>query len=104
VSCYRLIEAEKAHHTVSRLARVLGVARAGYYAWSSRPASARTLADQALTEQIRQIHARSRETYGAHACTPNFGWVWTSGLVASGSPDSCVTRDCRACIAAGCAG
>jgi transposase InsO family protein len=65
MSCYRLIDAERAHHPVSRLARVLGVARAGYYAWSSRPASARTLADQALTEQIRQIHARSRETYGA---------------------------------------
>jgi putative transposase len=65
VSCYRLIDAERAHHPVSHLARVLGVARAGYYAWSSRPASARTLADQALTEQIRQIHARSRETYGA---------------------------------------
>jgi putative transposase len=65
VSCYRLIDQEKAHHTVSRLARVLGVARAGYYAWSSRPASARTLADRALTEQIRNIHARSRGTYGA---------------------------------------
>jgi putative transposase len=65
VSCYRLIDQEKAHHPVSRLARVLGVARAGYYAWSSRPASARTLADQALTDQIRQIHARSRGTYGA---------------------------------------
>jgi putative transposase len=65
VSCYRLIDQEKAHHGVSRLARVLGVARAGYYAWSSRPASVRTLADRALTEQIRQIHARSRGTYGA---------------------------------------
>ena len=65
MSCYRLIDQEKAHHTVSRLARVLGVARAGYYAWSSRPASARTLADRALTEQIRNIHARSRGTYGA---------------------------------------
>jgi len=65
VSCYRLIDQEKAHHTVSRLARVLGVARAGYYAWTSRPASARMLADQALTDQIRQIHARSRGTYGA---------------------------------------
>jgi putative transposase len=65
VSCYRLIEAEKAHHGVSRLCRVLGVARAGYYAWASRPLSARTVADQALTEQIREIHARSRGTYGA---------------------------------------
>jgi putative transposase len=65
VSCYRLIDAERAHHPVSRLARVLGVARAGYYAWSSRPASARTLADQVLTDQIQEIHARSRGTYGA---------------------------------------
>ena len=65
MSCYRLIDQEKAHHAVSRLARVLGVARAGYYAFTSRPASTRTLADQALTDQIRQIHARSRGTYGA---------------------------------------
>jgi putative transposase len=65
VSCYRLIDQEKAHHTVSRLARVLGVARAGYYAFTSRPASPRTLADQALTDQIQEIHARSRGTYGA---------------------------------------
>ena len=65
MSCYRLIDAERAHHPVSRLARVLGVARAGYYAWARRPLSQRAVADQALTEQIRQIHARSRETYGA---------------------------------------
>ncbi len=65
MSCYRLIDQEKAHHTVSRLARVLGVARAGYYAFTSRPASTRTLADRALTDQIRQIHAPSRGTYGA---------------------------------------
>jgi putative transposase len=65
VSCYRLIEAEKAHHQVSRLCRVLGVARAGYYAWASRPPSQRMLDDAYLGEQIRQIHARSRGTYGA---------------------------------------
>jgi putative transposase len=44
---------------------VLGVARAGYYAWACRPLSQRTVADQALTDQIRQIHAPSRGTYGA---------------------------------------
>jgi len=65
VSWDRLIDAEKAHHGVSRLARVLGVARAGYYAWASRPPSPRALADQALVGQIREIHARSRGTYGA---------------------------------------
>jgi putative transposase len=65
VSCYRLIDAQKAHHGVSRLARVLGVARAGYYAWASRPPSDHARKDALLGEQIRQIHARSRGTYGA---------------------------------------
>jgi transposase InsO family protein len=65
VSCYRLIDAEKAHHGVSRLCRVLGVARAGYYAWTIRPRSARAVTDARLVEQIREIHTRSRGTYGA---------------------------------------
>jgi putative transposase len=60
-----LIDAEKPHHEVSRLCRVLGVARAGYYAWTCRPPSERTMVDAYLGEQIRQIHARSRGTYGA---------------------------------------
>ena len=65
MSCYRLIDAEKPHHSVSHLCRVLGVARAGYYAWTSAPPSARRRADALLAEQIRDIHARSRGTYGA---------------------------------------
>jgi len=62
---FRLIEQEKAHHDVSQLCRVLGVSRAGFYAWQSRPPSARAVGDRQLTEQIRTIHARSRATYGA---------------------------------------
>jgi putative transposase len=62
---FRLIDAENAHHPVSRLARVLGVSRAGYYAWKARPPAARAVADQGLTEQIRAIHERSRGLYGA---------------------------------------
>jgi hypothetical protein len=38
---FRLIEAEKAEHRVSRLCSVLAVTRAGYYAWKRRPPSAR---------------------------------------------------------------
>ena len=30
---YRLIEAEKSEHRISRLCKVLGVTRQGYYAW-----------------------------------------------------------------------
>jgi putative transposase len=44
---------------------VCWVSRAGYYAWSARPPSARAVADQALAVQIRQIHQQSRGTYGA---------------------------------------
>jgi putative transposase len=65
VSCYRLIDAEKAHHAVSRLCRVLGVSRAGYYAWTTRGPSVTARKDAALTELIRRVHQRSRGTYGA---------------------------------------
>jgi putative transposase len=50
---------------VATVCRVLGVSASGYYAWQSRPLSARVQADQALLGQIRAIHERSRGTYGA---------------------------------------
>lgn len=62
---YRLIHAEKTHHDVSLLARVLGVSRQGYYAWTRREPSARAQRDAELTEAIRGHHRRSHGTYGA---------------------------------------
>src|SRR3712207_889591 len=47
------------------MCRMLGVCRSGYYGWRSRPPSARNRADGALTEKIREIHQRSRHTYGS---------------------------------------
>jgi len=64
VTCFRLIEAEKTQHPVSLLCDVLGVSRAGYYAWKDRPASARELGDRELLEPIRAIHDESKGTYG----------------------------------------
>ena len=61
---YRLIGAEQSQHSVSLLCSVLGVSRAGYYAWKDRPASARQRRDDELLEQIAQIHAESEGTYG----------------------------------------
>jgi putative transposase len=65
VSRFRFIAAEKDHHPVARLCRVLRVSTSGYYAWRKRPPSARARADAALTATIGTIHAESRGTYGA---------------------------------------
>jgi putative transposase len=64
VSSFNLIEAERASYPVSVLCRVLGVSKSGYYAWRGRPPSERRRQDALLTEKIREIHSRSRETYG----------------------------------------
>ena len=64
MSAYRLIEAEKAAHSVPTLWRMLGVSRSGYYAWRSRPPSERTRFDAVLSEKIETIHRNSRATYG----------------------------------------
>ena len=65
MSRYRFILAEQASYPVAVLCRTLGVARSGYYDWLRRPTSARHRADLALTEQIRVVHADSRQTYGS---------------------------------------
>ncbi|MEV1005211.1 IS3 family transposase [Nonomuraea sp. NPDC050202] len=65
---FRLIHAEKDHHEVSLLARVLGVSRQGYYAWAARQRrgpSARSRRDAELTERIHEHHRASDEIYGA---------------------------------------
>ncbi len=65
MSTFRLIEAEKASHSIPRLCRILGVSRSGYYAWRSRPVSERACFDAVLLEKIETIHRNSRATYGA---------------------------------------
>src|SRR5215212_10005112 len=62
--CFRLIDAKNSQHAVSLLCSVLGVSRAGYYAWKDRPASARERRDAELVELIGQLHAESKGTYG----------------------------------------
>lgn len=63
---FALIDAEKTHHHVSVLARVLGVSREGYYAWRRRGGQSTQAADdQTLTTKITAVHEASRGTYGA---------------------------------------
>jgi putative transposase len=71
VSCFRFIASVEADHAVALSCRVVGVSRAGYYAWRARQPewggapSARARADGALLHHIRQIHTQSRGTYGS---------------------------------------
>ncbi len=59
------IHAEKASFPVSAMCRLFGVSRQGYYAYATRPPSARTVADAELCEAIRAIFAESHERYGS---------------------------------------
>ena len=45
--------------------RVLGVSESGFYAWRTRPPSARSIRHAWLTDLIHQIHQQSRGTYGS---------------------------------------
>ena len=65
VRVFEFMSANQARFPVAAMARVLGVSKAGYYAWATRSPSARAEADAALLARVRTIHAASRETYGA---------------------------------------
>jgi hypothetical protein len=65
VSSYHLIEAERTSFPVQFMCRILGVSRSGYYDWKMRPPSGRSRENVTLTSKIREIHRRSRETYGS---------------------------------------
>ena len=69
------MSANQACFPVATMARVLGVSKAGYYAWVRRAwvrrawvrraPSAHAVADAALLKRVRTVHASSRQTYGA---------------------------------------
>lgn len=62
---YRLVEAEKAEHRISRLCSVLGVTRQGFYAWRRRGPSQHQLEDEELKQRIARVYDESLQTYGA---------------------------------------
>ena len=62
---FAFIDREKAIYDVTVLCRLLKVSRSGFYAWLSRPKSPRALADEVLTQQIRQAFDANRKVYGS---------------------------------------
>jgi putative transposase len=47
------------------MCKVLQLTRSGYYAWCKRKISPRIQENEILSDQIKQIHQASRETYGS---------------------------------------
>ena len=61
------MDAQKATTTVTRMARLLGVSRSGFYAWAAREAAGPSPAQtrrEALTVKIAEFYAASQNTYG----------------------------------------
>ena len=61
---YERIDAMKNEHPISTLCLHLEVSPSGYYAWQERRncPGPRAVEDQALAQEIDQIHAKSRQT------------------------------------------
>jgi len=51
------------------MSKVLKVSRSGYYAWLKSEPSQRCVNNKMITEQIRIVHAQSRQTYGSPRIT-----------------------------------
>jgi putative transposase len=62
---FSFIEGHRIMWPLWRMCRMLGVSKAGYFAWRHRPESHRGDEDRALTTRIQVIHAESRKTYGS---------------------------------------
>ena len=58
------MHAEKSDFTIIRMARLLGVSRSGYYAWTKRPPSARAVRSERIEAKIAWFHGESDEVSG----------------------------------------
>ncbi len=62
---FAFIQVHATEYRITTMCRVLAVSKAGYYAWTQRPRSARAMVDAQLAAEIKQIHRVSRRTYGS---------------------------------------
>jgi putative transposase len=62
---FGFIEQHARTFPVRLMCRVLGVSASGYYAWRSRPESARAAANRHLLQAVHRLHAHHRGRYGS---------------------------------------
>jgi putative transposase len=61
---FQFIEAHREEFDVQIMCDVLDVSRSGYYAWRTRPASQREMADAEFMKEIERVFYDSWQTYG----------------------------------------
>ena len=61
---FRFIEQHARTYPVRLMCRVLEVSPSGYYAWRSRPESARATANRSLLQDVHRLHSQHRGRYG----------------------------------------
>lgn len=59
------IKSNQRNFTVKRMCAALGVSEAGYYRWSKRPPSRRSISDQILLQAICEVYESSKQRYGS---------------------------------------
>ena len=62
---YACIDRRRTRYPVRMMCRLLHVSRSGYYAWRTRPESARARQDRELIPEIRRVHQQSKGVYGS---------------------------------------
>lgn len=62
---FAFIEHYRDEFSVMQMCELLAVSSSGFYAWLEREPSQREQENGCLTEQIRVLHQRSRQTYGS---------------------------------------
>lgn len=81
---FRFIEQHARTYPVRLMCRVLQVSPSGYYAWRSRPESARAKANRRLLQEVQSLHARHQGRYGSprmHAALRAEGYRVSRGRV-----------------------
>ena len=62
---FQFIEDHRDECPVTRMCKALNVSPSGFYAWRSRPVSAREMANRELVKKIEAVYYDSYETYGS---------------------------------------
>jgi putative transposase len=82
---FKFIRDHASRWPVRLMCRVLEVSASGYYAWRSRPESARARANRTLLADVRRLHAEHHGRYGSprmHAALRAEGRMASRGRVA----------------------